>query len=386
MNRIKKPAVKPKDPRFSSGPCKKYPTFSCEHFVNTTLGRSHRAREQKQVLKSAITRTKNLLRLPPGYEMMITPASDTGAVEICLWNLLGQRGVEVLAWEAFSHNWYTDITQELRLQNVCSTIVEYGELPDFNKIDFDKDVVFCWNGTTSGVRIPDAACIPSDRKGLTICDATSAIFAQTLDYTKLDVITFSWQKCLGGEGQHGMIIFSPRALERLETYTPTWPIPKIFQIKKANKINTAIFEGDTLNTPSLLLLQDYHLALNWAESIGGLEALHRRSDRNAAIIEKWLDTCKFMSYLPKDKKTCSNTSNCLQFCAPEFLALSTQEQRDFCKKFTNLLEELHVAYDIGAYRTAPPGLRIWTGPTIEEDDLVALIPWLEWAWYELISE
>ena len=379
---VPKPAIKPADPRFSSGPCRKFPGWSCTTFDFSQLGRSHRAPSGKARLQAAIERTKALLGIPEDYRLGIVPASDTGAVEMALWSLLGARGIDVLAWESFGAGWAADITQHLKLEDVRVLDAPYGELPDLGAVDFSRDVVFTWNGTTSGVRVPDGGWIAADRVGLTICDATSAVFAQQLDWEKLDVTTFSWQKVLGGEAQHGMLILSPRAVERLESYTPPWPLPKIFRLTKGGKLIEGIFKGETINTPSMLAVEDYHAALDWAEQLGGLEALHRRADANLATLAKWVDETGWVDFLARDPATRSNTSVCLKIAAPEIAAAPQDTQAAFAKRLAARLTAEQAAFDIGAYRDAPPGLRIWTGATIEQSDLAALLPWLDWAFFE----
>ncbi len=386
MTATSKPAVRPVNPRFSSGPCVKRPGWSVNHLKQAFLGRSHRSKHGKALLKRAIDQTKELLEIPTDYRVAIVPASDTGAVELALWSLLGARGVDVLAWESFGSGWASDIKNQLKLENTRLLQVDYGELPDLTSVDFNNDVVFTWNGTTSGVRVPDGAWIADDRQGLTICDATSAVFAQKIEWSKLDVATFSWQKVLGGEGAHGMLILSPRAVERLETYTPPWPLPKIFRLTKAGKLTEAVFAGATINTPSMLCVEDYLDALSWGREIGGLSALIDRADGNARILEDWVagtDWIEFLSHRPEIR---SNTSMCFRICDPRITTLSQDDQRAFSKRLTMLVEEESVAFDIDAYRDAPPGLRIWTGSTVEPENLKALIPWLDWAFATLIAE
>ena len=364
-----KPAVRPANAQFSSGPCAKIPGWSPTLLDNALTGRSHRSSQGKARLKTAIELTREVLEVPADYLIGIVPASDTGAVEMALWSLLGARGVDLLAWESFGEGWVSDVLKQLKLKDARKLIAPYGELPDLGSADFDNDVVFTWNGTTSGVRVADAAWIAADRQGLTICDATSAAFAQSLDFAKLDVVTFSWQKVLGGEGGHGVIILSPHAVERLETYTPAWPLPKIFRMTSGGKLIAGIFEGETINTPSMLCVEDYIAALNWARGIGGLTALRARADANAAVIDRWVDRTEWAQNLAKRPGTQSNTSVCLTLHADESIA----------KKMAKLLEAEGVALDIGAYRDAPPGLRIWCGATVEKADLEALTAWLDWA-------
>ncbi len=373
------PAVRPANACFSSGPCAKRPGWTPTVLHDAVLGRSHRAKIGKAKLKLAIDLTREVLGVPGDYRIGITPASDTGAVEMALWSLLGARGVDVLAWESFGEGWVTDIVKELKLKDARTLKAPYGELPDLGQVDFDRDVVFTWNGTTSGVRVPDANWIPSDRAGLTICDATSAAFAQDLNWPKLDVATFSWQKVLGGEAAHGVIILSPRAAERLQTYTPSWPMPKVFRLAKGGKLIEGIFEGETINTPSMLCVEDYIDALNWAKSLGGVKALIGRADANAAAITDWVERTPWIDFLPRAPETRSNTSVCLKVIDPAVAALPTDGQAAFVKALTGLLEKEKVAFDIGSYRDAPPGLRIWCGATVEADDVEALTRWLDYA-------
>jgi len=373
------PAARPVSPCFSSGPCAKRPGWSLENLKTAPLGRSHRAKAGKAKLKLAIDLTRDVLRVPADYRIAITPGSDTGAVEMALWSMLGARGVDLLAWESFGEGWVSDVVKELKLANVRTLKAGYGELPDLTKVDFDNDVVFTWNGTTSGVRVPDANWIPADRKGLTICDATSAAYAQALDWAKLDVTTFSWQKALGGEAAHGVIVLSPRAVERLETYKPAWPLPKLFRMTKGGKITEGFFEGETINTPSMLCVEDYLDALNWSKEIGGLDALIGRADLNAKTIADWAAKTAWIDFLAVKPETRSNTSVCLKVVDPEIVALAPDAQAAFAKALANLLEKEKVAYDIGAYRDAPPGLRIWCGATVEASDVAALTQWLDWA-------
>ena len=376
---LPKPDIRPDNSHFSSGPCAKRPNWSVEHLSNAWLGRSHRAQGGKDKLKQAIEDTLELLRVPDTHRIGIVPASDTGAVELALWNLLGQRGVDLVAWESFGFEWCTDVKSQLQLDDVREIRADYGKLPDLTTIDFGRDVVFTWNGTTSGVRVPDGEFIPDDRQGLTICDATSAAFAQDLPFSKLDVVTFSWQKVLGSEAAHGVIILSPRAVERLENYTPPRPLPKIFRLTKGGKLINGIFEGATINTPSMLCVEDYLDALGWAKSIGGLEALFERANRNFSVLNDFVDRTDWLGFLATDPATRSNTSVCLVIQHPEILALDVADQSAFAKSLAKRLEDEAVAYDIGAYRNAPPGLRIWTGATIETSDIEALMPWLDWA-------
>ncbi|WP_187968397.1 phosphoserine transaminase [Aquibium microcysteis] len=376
---ISKPGLRPASPNFSSGPCAKRPGWSPEALKGAPLGRSHRAKVGKARLERAIDLTREILQVPAGYRIGIVPASDTGAVEMALWSLLGERGVDMVAWESFGAGWVTDVVKQLKLKDARTIEAPYGELPDLSTIDFDRDVVFTWNGTTSGVRVPNGDFIPADRKGLTICDATSAAFAQRLDFAKLDVVTFSWQKVLGGEGAHGMLILSPRAVERLETYKPAWPLPKIFRLTSGGKLIEGIFKGETINTPSMLCVEDYIDALEWAKSVGGLDGLVARADANFAVLDRFVEASSWLGHLAVDPVTRSNTSVCLAIVDPDIASLDGDAQAVFAKNLAALLEKEGAAYDIGAYRDAPPGLRIWAGATIETADLEALLPWLDWA-------
>ena len=377
-----KPALRPLVPHFSSGPCAKRPGWSLSALTDALLGRSHRSKIGKAKLKRAIELTREVLEVPANYRIGIVPASDTGAVEMALWSMLGARPVTMLAWESFGEGWVTDVTKELKLQNVTVLKAPYGELPDLAKVDPASDVVFTWNGTTSGVRLPNADWIAADRQGLAICDATSACFAQALDWPKLDVVTFSWQKALGGEGAHGMLILSPRAVERLESFTPPRPLPKIFRLTKGSKLNQAIFEGETINTPSMLCVEDYLDTLAWAKSIGGLKALMARADANAKVIADWVAVTPWIEFLARDPVLRSNTSVCLRVVDPSVAKLSADAQAAFVKSIAAALEKEGVAYDIDAYRDAPPGLRIWCGSTVERADVEALTLWLDWAFAE----
>jgi len=379
MTDIPQPALRPANPRFSSGPCTKRPGWSLEALGDASLGRSHRSKEGKSKLAEAIKLTREILEVPDDYRIGIVPASDTGAVEMAMWSLLGARGVDMVAWESFGAGWVSDVTKQLQLKDVRKTEAVYGELPDLSEIDFDRDVVFTWNGTTSGVRVPNADFIPSNREGLTICDATSAAFAQQLEFEKLDVVTFSWQKVLGGEGAHGMIILSPRAVERLETYTPAWPLPKIFRLTKGGKLIEGIFTGATINTPSMLCVEDYLDALYWSKSLGGLNGLIGRANDNFNAIKGFVEEKAWIDFLAVDPDTVSNTSVCLKITDPRVTALTADEQAAFAKSMVASLEAAGVAYDIGHYRDAPAGLRIWTGATVERTDVEALLPWLDWA-------
>jgi phosphoserine aminotransferase len=379
---VPKPTRRPANPRFSSGPCTKRPGWSVDALKGALLGRNHRQPVTKARLELALTKTRELLQLPAGYRIALVPASDTGAVEMALWSLLGERGVDVLAWDAFSQDWVTDIKQQLKLGDVRAFVAPYGELPDLSKVDCNRDVVFAWNGTTSGVRVPNADWIDANRQGLTICDGTSAVFAQELDWTKLDATTFSWQKVLGGEAQHGMLILSPRAIARLESYTPPWPLPKLFRMTKGGKVKEGLFEGSTINTPSMLLVQDYLDALNWVESVGGVKGTIARSDANAEVISEWVAKTSWVDFVARVPNTRSNTSVCLKIVDKDVLKLPPDLQIELPKRIARLLDEEDAAKDIAFYRDAPPGLRIWTGATVERSDLEALMPWLDWAFAE----
>lgn len=377
-----KPGVRPATPHFSSGPCAKRPGWSLQALTDAALGRSHRAKIGKAKLKRAIDLTREVLEVPADYRIGIVPASDTGAVEMALWSLLGARPVTMLSWESFGEGWVTDVEKQLKLKDVTVLKAPYGELPDLSKIDFKTDVVFTWNGTTSGVRVPNGDWIAANREGLTICDATSAAFAQNLAWPKLDVVTFSWQKALGGEGAHGMLILSPRAVGRLESYKPAWPLPKIFRMTKGGKLIDGIFQGETINTPSMLCVEDYLDALAWAKSVGGLKATIARSDANAKAINDWVAVTPWVQNLAKNANERSNTSVCLKVVDPAVTRLSADDQAAFAKAMAGLLEKEGVAYDIAYYRDAPPGLRIWCGATVETGDIEALTPWLDWAFGE----
>ena len=379
MTTFAKPDVRPANPNFSSGPCTKRPGWTLEALADAPLGRSHRAKIGKARLERAIELTRDVLRVPDGWRIGIVPASDTGAVEMALWSLLGERGVDMVAWESFGSGWVTDVVKQLKLADARKIEAGYGQLPDLDQLDFSRDVVFTWNGTTSGVRVPNADFIPADRDGLTICDATSAAFAQQLDFSKLDVVTFSWQKVLGGEAAHGMLILSPRAVERLESYTPAWPLPKIFRLTNGGKLIEGIFKGETINTPSMLCVEDYIDALEWAVSIGGLDGLVQRADANFAVIDAFVETSPWLGHLAVEPATRSNTSVCLSIVDPDIVALDKEAQAAFAKSMVSLLDKEGVAYDIGHYRDAPPGLRIWAGATVETVDLERLMPWLDWA-------
>ena len=380
MTSIRKPAARPANPRFSSGPCSKLPGWNLSLLDNALLGRSHRSGPGKARLKEAIDLTREVLQVPDGHLIGIVPASDTGAVEMALWNLLGERGVDVLAWESFGKGWAADIADHLKLDDVRVLEAPYGELPDLRAVDFSRDVVFTWNGTTAGVRVPNGDWIAENRTGLTICDATSAAFAQRLDFGKLDVVTFSWQKVLGGEAQHGVIILSPRAVERLESYTPPWPLPKIFRLTKGGKLIDGIFRGETINTPSMLCVEDYLAALHWARDLGGLDALIARADANAAVLDAWVEKTGWIDNLCADPAIRSNTSVCLKLSEEAVAGFSDEQAAAIPKAMVRLLDEEGAAHDIGAYRAAPPGLRIWCGASVETVDIEALTPWLEWAY------
>lgn len=379
MTNILKPAARPVNPRFSSGPCSKRPGHSLENLKSAFLGRSHRAAEGKARLRRAIDRTREILAIPEDYRVAIVPASDTGAMEMALWSLLGQRGVDVLAWESFGKTWASDVTKQLKLDDVRVIDTAYGSLPDLASVDFARDVIFTWNGTTSGVRVPGGDWIAADRSGLTICDATSAAFAQQLDWPKLDVTTFSWQKALGGEAAHGMLVLSPRAVERLESYTPPWPLPKIFRLTKDGKLMDGVFRGETINTPSMLCVEDWLDALNWAQSVGGVEGLIARADANASVIADWVERTSWAEFLAETPESRSNTSVCVKLVDPAISALPEDARSAFVKKLAALLADEGIAYDITGHRDAPPGLRIWAGATVEKSDMAALMPWLDWA-------
>jgi phosphoserine aminotransferase len=373
------PGQRPANPCFSSGPCAKRPGYSLDNLKGAPLGRSHRAKAGKAKLKRAIDLTREILGVPANYLIGIVPASDTGAVEMALWSLLGARGVDMLAWESFGEGWVTDVAKQLKLKDARILKAGYGDIPDLSTVNFDNDVVFTWNGTTSGVKVPNGDWIKADRKGLTICDATSAAFAQKLDWAKLDVVTFSWQKVLGGEAAHGMLILGPRAVERLETYAPAWPMPKIFRMTNNGKLIKGIFEGDTINTPSMLCVEDYIDALEWSKTIGGLEGLMGRADGNLKTMADWVAKTPWVDFLARTEATRSNTSVCIKIVDPAITALPAEEQAAFVKKIPALLEGEKIAYDIDGYRDAPPGLRIWCGATVENADVAALTHWLDWA-------
>ena len=380
MSDPSRPATRPGNPLFSTGPCAKHPGWSFQNLQDAQLGRSHRAAPARARLREVLALSREILRLPDDYRIGIVPASDTGAFEMAMWSVLGARGVDVLAWESFGKGWVTDVIKQLKLDEARILEADYGLLPDLAAVEPDRDVVFTWNGTTSGVRVPDAEWIDADRTGLTLCDATSAAFAQELDWSKLDVTTYSWQKVLGGEAQHGMLILSPRAVERLESYAPPWPLPKIFRLTKGGKLIEDIFDGATINTPSMLCVEDHLAALHWARDIGGLDALIARADANAAALSAWVEATPWIDFVAQDPATRSNTSVCLRFTAPEVAGLAKDQRSAFAKSVVAALDAEGVAYDIGGHRDAPPGLRIWCGSTVETADIEALRPWIEWAY------
>ncbi|WP_414644981.1 phosphoserine transaminase [Bosea sp. (in: a-proteobacteria)] len=377
------PSTRPRVPNFSSGPCAKRPGWTLKALSDAPLGRSHRAKIGKDKLKLAIDLTREVLQVPADYRIGIVPASDTGAMEMAMWSMLGARGVDMLAWESFGSGWITDVVKQLKLQDVRLFEAPYGELPNLKKVDTkNRDVVFTWNGTTSGVRVADASWIADDREGLTICDATSAAFAQRLDWPKLDVVTFSWQKVLGGEGAHGMIILSPRAVERLVTYKPAWPLPKVFRMTSGGKLSEGIFVGETINTPSMLCVEDYIDALEWAKKVGGLDGLVKKVEGNARVLAKFVRENDWIDFLAVKPKTRSNTSVCLKFTDPAVTALPADQQAAFAKQVVQVIEKAGAGYDLGHYRDAPPGLRIWCGATVQSRDLKALLPWITYAFNE----
>ena len=378
-----KPNARPARPDFSSGPCAKRPGWTPEALGDAAVGRSHRSKTGKKKIVEAVDRTRSLLGIPADYRIAIVPASDTGAVEMALWSMLGARPVDLLAWESFGEGWVTDVAKQLKLKDARVLKAPYGHIVDLAAVDWTHDVVFTWNGTTSGVKVPNGDWIADDRQGLAICDATSAVFAMELPWAKLDVITWSWQKVMGGEGAHGMLVLSPRAIQRLESYSPPWPLPKIFRLTSGGKFSEAIFKGDTINTPSLLCVEDAIDGLKWGEGVGGLRGLMKRSADNLGVLEKFVAERKWISFLAADKAIRSNTSVCLTIAAPWFTALPADKQAAAAKKMADLLESEKAAYDVGAYRDAPPGLRIWCGATVEKSDLEALLPWLDWAYAEI---
>ena len=383
---LAKPGKRPAVPNFSSGPCAKRPGWSLALLGNALLGRSHRSKPGKARLKETLDRTRAILGVPATHRIAIVPASDTGAVEMALWSLLGARGVDVLVWESFGAGWASDIVKQLKLKDVRVLEAPYGALPDLARVDFSRDVVFTWNGTTSGVRVPDGDWIAADREGLTICDATSAAFAYDLPWDKLDVTTYSWQKMMGGEAQHGILILGPRAVARLESHTPAWPLPKIFRMTKGGKLIEGLFEGETINTPSMLCVEDALDGLKWADSIGGLNALMARVDRNMAAIEAWVARTPWIGFLARDPKARSRTSVCLVFTDPAVAALAADAQAAFAKKIAALLDRENAGLDLGAHKDSPPGLRIWAGATVETSDLEALFPWIDWAFAHAKAE
>jgi phosphoserine aminotransferase len=378
-----KPTVRPQNPCFSSGPCAKRPGWSTAAVDSALVGRSHRSKLGKARIQEVLDRSRKLLGVPDDYRIGLMPASDTGAVEAALWSLLGPRGVDMLAWESFGQGWVTDVTKQLKLPDVRVLAADYGQISDLTQVDFSRDVVFTWNGTTSGVRVPDAAWIPEEHDGLVICDATSAVFAMDVPVAKLDVVTYSWQKVLGGEGQHGMLVLSPRAVERLESYVPSWPMPKIFRMTKGGKLSEAIFKADTINTPSMLCVEDALDGLRWAEEIGGLSELIGRSAANLAAVAEWVAGTPWVEFLAEDPAVRSSTSICLKIVDPWFTGLSAEEQAAIPKKMASLLEGEIAAYDIASYRDAPAGLRLWGGATVAHEDLEAVFPWLDWAYAEV---
>ncbi len=377
---MEKPSTKPANANFSSGPCSKRPGWTIDALKNSPIGRSHRHKVCKEKLNEVIIKSKKLLKLPEGYHVGIMTGSNTGALESALWSLLGLKGVDILAWENFGKDWVIDVINQLKIKDVNSHIAEYGELPNLEKVNFDNDVVFTWNGTTAGVRVPDANWIPDDRKGLTICDATSGIFAMDMDYSKLDVITWSWQKVLGAEAAHGMIAISPRAVERLETYTPPWPIPKLFRLASKKKLIKGIFEGGTINTPSMICVEDGLDALNWVESVGGTKELVNISNQNLKIVEEWIEKSDNFKFMCEDKKIRSSTSITVQVKDEWFTKHNEEDQRGVLKKLFSLLEKEGVANDINGYPKAPPSIRIWGGSTVQNSDMKALLPWIDWAY------
>ncbi len=381
-----RPSLRPECARFSSGPCAKRPGWHVGALASAELGRSHRSPIGKAKLAAAIDRTREILSLPESTRIGIVPGSDSGAFEMAMWSLLGARGVDALGWESFGKGWVTDVIDQLRIADVRRLEADYGELPDLDRVDPERDTVFTWNGTTSGVRVPDGDWIADDRRGLTLCDATSAVFAQPLPWEKLDVVTYSWQKALGGEAAHGMLILGPRAVERLESYTPPWPLPKVFRLTKGGKLIEGIFRGSTINTPSLLCVEDYLDALAWAEEVGGLAALHRRADANLEVVSDWVERTPWVDFLAREPSTRSNTSVCLKIVDPTFAALAVDHRVRLPKRIVALLDDEKVAQDIGSYRAAPPGLRIWCGATIERSDVEALLPWLDWGYATAMSE
>ncbi|MBL4681917.1 MAG: phosphoserine transaminase [Pseudomonadales bacterium] len=383
---MQRPTNKPNNPRFSSGPTSKRPGWSIKKLDTSSLGRSHRAKTEKAKLKEVIDLSKKLLGIPNDYLLGIVPGSDTGAFELALWSMLGQRSVDVVSWESFGQGWRTDIQKQLKLDDVRDISADYGDLPILSDVDCNRDVVFTWNGTTSGVRVPNADWITEDRQGLTFCDATSAVFAMPIDWKKLDVVTWSWQKVLGGEAGQGMLALSPRAVERLESYVPPWPLPKIFRLTKNGKLNLDIFNGATINTPSMMAVEDQLDALQWATEIGGLKGLISRSSKNLDVITRWIDQSDWADFLASNVKFRSSTSICIKIIDPWFLSLDSEMRQTFVKKIVQLLDREGIAFDIGGHRDAPTGLRIWGGATIESSDITSLMPWLDWAFFTLKSD
>ena len=382
---MEKPNIKPSNPNFSSGPCAKRPGWNISALKDSPIGRSHRSKECKEKLNEAIIKSKQLLKLPDNYLLGIMPGSNTGSLEAALWSLLGIKGVDILAWENFGKDWVTDVVEQLKIKNVNKHIADYGKLPDLSKVNFDNDVIFTWNGTTSGVRVPNANWIPEDRKGLTICDATSGIFAMKMDYKKLDVITWSWQKVLGGEGSHGMLALSPRAIQRLETYVPDWPIPKLFRIANNKKLIKGIFEGSTINTPSMICVEDVLDSLKWVESIGGSNEIVKISDENLKIVDEWVNKSEWVKFMCEDRESRSATSITLSIKDEWFNKFEEDEQRETVKKIVSMLNKEGVANDINGYPKAPPSLRIWGGATVQNNDMKALLPWIDWAYHSVKS-
>ncbi len=380
------PRIRPLSPHFSSGPTKKFTGWTPAHLNDAALGRSHRAKDPKAKITHAIDRMSALLGLPENYRLGIVPASDTGAVEMVMWSVLGARGTDVLAWESFGKAWVVDATKQLKLEDCRILEADWGDLPDLAQVDFSRDVLFTFNGTTSGVRVPDTDWIPNDRAGLTIADATSACFAMQIDWSKLDITTFSWQKSLGGEAGHGVVVLSPRAVSRLESYSPLWPVPKIFQLTKGGKLVEGIFRGDTINTPSMLCVEDLHAALDWAEAQGGLFGLVSRSEANLGVVEDFVARSDWCGFLCNNAANLSSTSICLKLVHPDVLALTMDDQAALAKRMVGMLAEEGVAYDIGAYRSAPAGLRVWGGPTVDSEDMAALMPWLDWAFQHALKQ
>ena len=373
----------PDNPKFSSGPCSKIPNWDSSFLNNAILGRSHRAPICVKKIQELINETKLILKIPESYQVAIVGGSDTGAFEMAMWSLLGAKGINILSWDSFGRDWVTDVIDQLKIKNTKLIDAEYGCLPDVNKVDFNNDVIFTWNGTTAGVKVPNGDWIKDDREGLTLCDATSAVLAMDISWNKLDVTTFSWQKVLGGEAQHGILVLSPRAIQRLEEYTPTWPIPKLFRLTNKGKFQEKIFKGSTINTPSMLCIEDALNSLRWVKSIGGLDAMIKRSQSNLYIIEKWIDKTNWVEFLANDKNIRSSTSICLKIVDPWFLEKEVSEQKNILKSYFDLLEEKEAAYDINHYPSAPLGIRIWGGGTIEQSNIKLLLPWLDWAWKNL---